>query len=131
MVASLTFELPDASARVRPVLKVNHDIRYKDYILTATFEGSNAAIQREDVPPGLQWSTSLECPFVYLPDAQASINLYLDPFLPPSGARTAILDRAMGLDRFQKREPFQRNDPRNKSPRSACRHHRQGGMRNG
>lgn len=94
MVASLTFELPDASARVRPVLKVNHDIRYKDYILTATFEGSNAAIQREDVPPGLQWSTSLECPFVYLPDAQASINLYLDPFLPPSGARTAILSIA-------------------------------------
>lgn len=91
MVASLTFELPDTSAPVRPVLKVTHDIHYKDYILTATFEGSNAAIRREDVPPGLQWSTSLECPFVYLPDAQASINLYLDSFLPPSGARTAIL----------------------------------------
>lgn len=94
MVDSLTFGLPDTAQPVRPVLKITQDIHNKDYILTVIFEGPIATMRREDVPQGLLWSTSLECPFVYLPDAQASTNLYLSEFLPPIGAQTATLSVA-------------------------------------
>lgn len=91
MVASLTFRLPDSAQPVRPALKVAKDVRYKDYILTVTFAGSNVEIQKEDVPSGLLWSTTLECPFVYLPDAHAPTTLFLAEFIPPSGARSITL----------------------------------------
>lgn len=43
------------------------DIIHKDFILKVTFVGSNAETHRDNVPIGLMWSTSFECPFVYLP----------------------------------------------------------------
>ncbi len=70
------------------------DIIHKDFILKVTFVGSNAETHRDNVPIGLMWSTSFECPFVYLPDALAQSNLFLPEFLPPSGTRSAVLSIA-------------------------------------
>ena len=91
---SLTFRLPDSAQPVRPVLRVVQDIKFKDYILTVTFRGSDAIVGREDVPTGLMWSTSLERPFVYLPEADAPAYLRLTEFTPPNGALAATLSIA-------------------------------------
>lgn len=91
---SLTFRLLDSTQPVRPVLKATQPIKFKDFILTVTFDDGKTVIEREDVPTGLLWSTSLECPFVYLPETTTPGNIRLAEFLPPVGAITTTLSIA-------------------------------------
>lgn len=85
MVDSLLFRLPDTSLTVRPVLNISRAVRDKDYILSATFDGSGVPVERDTVPVGLQWSTTLKCPFVYLPASEGPGAVRLDEFEVPAG----------------------------------------------
>lgn len=91
MAETLSFKLLDIEQPVSPILKLTRDIQHKDYILTVEFIGTNSEIRKETVPTGLLWSSSLDCPFVYLPDAKAPQTLRLTEFAPPAGAKTATL----------------------------------------
>lgn len=94
MVDSLTFRLLETAIPVRPVLRLVEDIQYKDYVLTVTFDGSNLGLAKGSAPAGLHWSTTLDCAFVYLPEAKASTTLRLPEFVPPTGALSATLSVA-------------------------------------
>lgn len=85
MVDSLLFRLPDTLLTVRPVLKTSRAVREKDYILSVVFEGTASPMDSDCVPAGLQWSTSLKCPFVYLPASESSGSVGLDEFQVPAG----------------------------------------------
>lgn len=91
MVDALSFRLPDAAQTVRPVLQVGRTIRDKDYILVVAFEGAESAVERESVPLGLLWSTSLDCPFAYLPKAESATIIRLEEFRAPRGTTSVTL----------------------------------------
>lgn len=91
MVDSLVFTLPDGTPTVRPVFKASRPVKEKDYIVTVEFEGEDAIIEESSVPPGLQWSTSLRCPFSYLPSAEDGGVSRIAAFSPPSGTASVTL----------------------------------------
>ncbi|SMY02824.1 hypothetical protein BAURA63_03698 [Brevibacterium aurantiacum] len=91
MVAPLTFEVPNPAQSVRPAIKATRDIEYKDYLLKVTFTGQAIDIGPENLPVGLRWSSSLECPYVYLPSAKAGEVISLENFWLPAGARAIKL----------------------------------------
>lgn len=91
MVDSLVFTLLDDIPSVRPVLKASRTVKEKDYIVTVEFEGGDPTLEKSSVPLGLQWSTSLRCPFTYLPATEDGRVTRLTAFEPPIGTTTITL----------------------------------------
>lgn len=85
VVNALHFRVPSAPLKVYVALRASRPVGDRHYILTPEFHGLETAIDRERLPEGLLWSSSLNCPFVYLPAIDNPGTLRLPPFTVPAG----------------------------------------------
>ena len=98
MPHKFNFILPPSLVEIRPYLRALNYVPPKDYLATFHFNASNQEFaDAPSTPSGLQWSSTLKLPFVYIPEVTtnesgSAIAVKIAQLRPPQGARQLTIE---------------------------------------